>query len=470
MESKVLGITVNAGNSPGQKTENGGETACCELFGEIFKSQSEDKENEQKNMEANCLLNMQPVVYQVPDDVPEASADTADTGKANEIELLMPQEPAEGCDSRLEGEKGLIGHVSQDFKEIFSNQKFPEQTGLPEESDKSSLDVIAFLKNEIKETGKTTGAGFEDKTKDVHFADKFSEDAGNNEVLSLSDEPDDKNFNPVFREPDDKKPSNENRIILSTKENDVPIIINIDKNETVKQKDMKTGNAGAGNGKSAVSAKLEEKNKAKASFDGVIFKSRGDKNIKVLPEKKTPDTRDTSVDTGISKMYGDFIELQSGGVNEIDTAENTRQLIDTVNDKIVKSMAFTEADGSQEFELQLKPEFLGKLVIKLLKDHGGMKVKIFTTSTEVKEMLTAGTHFMQSHIQERGVEISDVEIIYQNLTGDKNMTEGRERFEKVNKKRNYKVKDDMEKYTQLIPEGESAAKYININGTVSYLV
>lgn len=187
-------------------------------------------------------------------------------------------------------------------------------------------------------------------------------------------------------------------------------------------------------------------------------------------EQKTPEQIIHNEDFRINEVsVPEVLSFKGDKFNKIDTFENSQQLVEALENKIVKSVAFAETEDSQEFELHLKPEFLGKLEIKLSKDHEGMKVKITTSNPEVREMLTTRAELLQTQINNKGIELNNVEIIYNSLLGDKSMQE-RERFKESTKKKNFKSKGAYDQSITLDANVNSIRPDINVNGSVSYLV
>lgn len=476
METQVLNIVTNAKTNLEQKTESG-EDICSELFSEILQSESENKDKDEFCAEANSLINMLSAVYQIKNDASVPPACVVDSEETTEIKSIIPNEPDLDYAAKVASE----GNNSENIIDEFTNALFPIKNSQVQETaetleyaNSDNLSDFDISLTEVTEKPQAVNSEPVVNNSEIIIKDKILYNPNNSEpVLELENKQKNKAVND-FKNKIIQNPVNENAFHIEIKKNldkagtrdgnsEIAPELTID--NTVKSFKAESLN------KDIPTEVIEDYNEFSKVLDessDVDFSSDNDKNSTPfqLDARKTEEVNDSVVENMTQVV--DSIDSKGEQIQEINTTNNIKQLVSEVNDKIIKSMTFTENDLSQEFELQIRPESLGKLVIKLQKSQDIMKVKIITTSPEVKEMLSANTQLMQLQINDKGVELSNVEIVYQNLSGDKNM-QGRERTEQQNKRKNYKVKDDYNQYISSA-DGNSVSNYININGSVSYLV
>lgn len=469
METQVLNIVTNVKTNLEQKTENS-EGTCGELFSEILLSESENKDKEENCIETGCLVNMLSAVYQINNDAPTTSACVDGSEKTAEIESVMPIKPGIAYAAEAAGGPNNSEEIIDEIKNALlpienSEEQEAAKTLQYTDSDKSSdfdISLDEVTKKMQVVNNEPTENNSEMKTEDV-----------------VLDNPE--NIEPVLEHKNIQKNNNVKNAVNESALN-VEIKKNVDK--AGRKADFSKVAAGITFDKALKEFKTEIQNedvpaeiiedysefsKVQSESSDADFSSDNDENSTPfqLDTKKSAQVNDYVIENTTQAM--DSISTKNSQIHEVNTADsNIKQFVNEVNDKIINSMTFTENELSQEFEIQIRPESLGKLLIKLQKNQDIMKVKIITTSPEVKEILSANTQLMQLQINDKGVELSNVEIIYQNLSGDENM-QGREKTEQQNKRKNYKVKEDYNQYISSV-DGNSVSNYININGSVSYLV
>ncbi len=81
--------------------------------------------------------------------------------------------------------------------------------------------------------------------------------------------------------------------------------------------------------------------------------------------------------------------------------------------KLIESIRAHSTDGQQEFQVQLKPEFLGKLSIKLVMDHDGIRAQIKAEDISVKGMIQNEIAMLEEALKTRGIEIKQIEVAYE---------------------------------------------------------
>ncbi len=111
-----------------------------------------------------------------------------------------------------------------------------------------------------------------------------------------------------------------------------------------------------------------------------------------------------------------------------DAAQETAQKAtpDFVKDNVVRIVDKASAsvrEGRYEFDVDLKPDFLGKVSIKLTMEGGEIRMHVRTDDLTVKGMFSDQTSSLQNALKEKGIVLSNVDVSYQEP-----MAAGRESF------------------------------------------
>lgn len=145
-----------------------------------------------------------------------------------------------------------------------------------------------------------------------------------------------------------------------------------------------------------------------------------------LPDTKADVTADVSqgpgVNTGSETAAGKVRQAQVPA----ETAEPQKTVPDFVKDnviRIVDKASTSVSEGRYEFDVDLKPDFLGKVSIKLTMENGEVRMHVKTHDAAVKGLFSDQSGPLQSALKERGIIITTVDVSYQEA-----MTTGHEAF------------------------------------------
>jgi flagellar hook-length control protein FliK len=156
---------------------------------------------------------------------------------------------------------------------------------------------------------------------------------------------------------------------------------------------------------------------------------------RISPAVKATDTADTTAaveteaseskpqDTGKAEPKGTSGHANGGAVNaepavykpEMEQAEpvmtvakpeNVRESVLRIVDRVK-----TEAsEGKYDFDIDLKPDFMGKVSIKLTMEDGNVKVQIKAEDSSVKAMLSDQMSNLHYMLKEKGIPVTTVDI------------------------------------------------------------
>jgi flagellar hook-length control protein FliK len=97
------------------------------------------------------------------------------------------------------------------------------------------------------------------------------------------------------------------------------------------------------------------------------------------------------------------------------SAEKTFQA--TVMDQIVDKAAMRSNNGRSEIQIQLKPEFLGKVQMNIVAEKDQLAVRIVADQSVVKDIIETHIHHLKTELQNQGLAVEKIEVLV-NPDGD----------------------------------------------------
>lgn len=113
---------------------------------------------------------------------------------------------------------------------------------------------------------------------------------------------------------------------------------------------------------------------------------------------------------GMQKAEAPSVTAQTKGTAELssDQPEFVRDNVVRIVDKISTQIG----GGRHEFDVELKPEFLGKLNIKLTMENGSIKMAIKAGDAGVKGMICEQMPALQNLLKDKGITVTSIDISY----------------------------------------------------------
>ena len=81
---------------------------------------------------------------------------------------------------------------------------------------------------------------------------------------------------------------------------------------------------------------------------------------------------------------------------------------------IVEKVSIKSAEGKQDFDIQLKPEYLGKLSIKLSMENGSIKIMIKAQDASVKGLVSDQLSALQDIFRVKGIPVNNIDVLCEN--------------------------------------------------------
>lgn len=127
---------------------------------------------------------------------------------------------------------------------------------------------------------------------------------------------------------------------------------------------------------------------------------------KALGNEKTPETNDPkTIDFTVNKSIS--VELLSKvSENGMPAKVNSNNILSQIVGQFSKAIK----GGSSEIRIQLTPENLGKMSLKISSTDNTITAKIFAESAMVKDVIEANLNQLRSSLSEKGIVVSNIEV------------------------------------------------------------
>lgn len=161
----------------------------------------------------------------------------------------------------------------------------------------------------------------------------------------------------------------------------------------------------------------EQSAENKETLSGVNNTEKGIKNSAKSIDKFTLDNSKEQFSEQFKKnsdilFREQIIAFQQGADNQIIDSEAMKQIMEPkqfINEIAQKAGAFI-LKGKNEMSIQLIPEHLGKLSIKIGLNEGTLTGKIYAENYSVKETIEANLDQLRSSLEEQGLNVAGLEV------------------------------------------------------------
>ena len=135
---------------------------------------------------------------------------------------------------------------------------------------------------------------------------------------------------------------------------------------------------------------------------------------------ETAHTVNEAVAAPQNQVVQEFLNVET--VEPLPQSVNTQDVID----QIVESARVILTDDKTSMELQLNPQNLGKIILKVTEQEGAVTAKIMTQNAVVKEALEAQTVELRQNLEQAGVKVDAVEVTVASHEFEKNLEQNAE--------------------------------------------
>jgi flagellar hook-length control protein FliK len=104
-----------------------------------------------------------------------------------------------------------------------------------------------------------------------------------------------------------------------------------------------------------------------------------------------------------------FSELNSPGMSKTETSAPQVDSQDVLN-QIVRKAELMLRQNSSQMKIELQPEFLGRLTIKVIVEEGAVTARFITDNHQVKQMLEANLGILRQTLENHGMRVERAEV------------------------------------------------------------
>lgn len=94
-----------------------------------------------------------------------------------------------------------------------------------------------------------------------------------------------------------------------------------------------------------------------------------------------------------------------------------KPLSQTVTSQVMLKVKLMAGESKQEMEVQLKPDYLGKMTLKIIHDRGEILAKITTESEQVKSILESNMQLLKDSLEKSGFSVQGLNVYVGNGNG-----------------------------------------------------
>ena len=95
------------------------------------------------------------------------------------------------------------------------------------------------------------------------------------------------------------------------------------------------------------------------------------------------------------------------------TVENIKSVPQSIMEQVVEKTTLLQKDGKTELTVQLKPDTLGTLSIRLTMEKGFTTVKIIADSFQTKELIQGQISSLKQQLGDQGIKVKEFEIVHE---------------------------------------------------------
>lgn len=188
-------------------------------------------------------------------------------------------------------------------------------------------------------------------------------------------------------------------------------------------------------------------------------------NEKMFEENKENQFKEETLIFTDSK--GNIITTNIVKKDGVTSTNITKDVANNILDQIGEKVEVLVTESSSEVKLQLNPESLGKVKIKLTTEEGVTKAKFLVETPEAKEALEKNISKLKDNLESQNVNVKHIDISFEQEDKDEQM----QKFFQESKNKNSKLENiDLEELEEKIKNENKRLEDINSDSKVSYSV
>lgn len=140
-----------------------------------------------------------------------------------------------------------------------------------------------------------------------------------------------------------------------------------------------------------------------------------------LEQGETAEDNSSSPEKDASRIFGtqqqvDISPERLSAAENLNSATTATATTQTLFDTMVQNILMSSTAESSYMEIQLKPDFLGKVSIQLALSDNGLEIKIKSDDMSVKNLIAGQIAQLSETLSEKGVKVNQIDVIYTDVS------------------------------------------------------
>lgn len=156
-------------------------------------------------------------------------------------------------------------------------------------------------------------------------------------------------------------------------------------------------------------ANIENIKEAKVQVEkgvGLQAEKKGTSEQNSFNTSSATNNQDGNILENLADIANKNMVTAKAALNQQPSAIDPRNVIDQVLQKVELLIR----DGKSEINMQLSPENLGKLSIKVSVEQGTVTAKVYAETLQVKEIIETNLNVLKDALSEKGISVSSLEV------------------------------------------------------------
>lgn len=179
-------------------------------------------------------------------------------------------------------------------------------------------------------------------------------------------------------------------------------------------------------------SKTKKASSSKIHLSDALVKESSIQNGGEIPLEDKNLLLQQNIESHFQKTDGLFLEQANNPVNPENLIE-----------QMVEHIKITIDDSSAEMNLQLKPDHLGKLSLKIITERGIVTAQFMAESQTVKEIIEANFNQLKDVLQEQGLKVQNLEVFIKQEFNNNQSNFMHSKSSKSNKRIKHIISDTM---------------------------
>lgn len=149
------------------------------------------------------------------------------------------------------------------------------------------------------------------------------------------------------------------------------------------------------------------------NHEGLPAATRRDEGLPAIRGYQRDQERGRIADQTILPLNSSFrFDEVTATVQGGESPKRAEPVATSVIEQIIDRVAFSKKEGRTELTVQLKPDSMGTVSVRLTSENGLTMAKIITDRPETKELLEGQLLALRQQLGDRGIDVKELDIVY----------------------------------------------------------